>query len=111
MPWIHLKDVAGIMLHTSRNDGIQEATNAVSPHPVTNLEFTRALAHAVHRPALLPVPRVALRLALGEVSEILIASQRAFPRVAEQSGYAFAHSDLGDALHDVISSMAPSQSA
>ena len=111
MPWIHIKDVAGILLHASRNNEINGPMNAVAPRPVTNVDFTRALAHALHRPALLPVPRTALRLAFGELSEILIASQRVFPRVAERTGYAFEYSDLDGALDYVMSSMAGSSAA
>ena len=111
MPWVHIKDLAGMMLHASRNDSIRGPMNAVAPHPVINVDFTSALAHAVHRPALLPMPRLALRLALGESSDILIASQRVFPRVAEQSGYVFEHRDLAGALDDVMGSMAQSSSA
>jgi NAD dependent epimerase/dehydratase family enzyme len=85
--------------------------NAVAPHPVINVDFTSALAHAVHRPALLPMPRIALRLALGESSDILIASQRVFPRVAEQSGYVFEHPELAGALDDVMASRAQSSTA
>jgi uncharacterized protein len=76
MPWVHIKDVAGMMLHASGNERISGPMNAVAPCPVTNLDFTRALAHAVHRPAVLPVPRTALRIAFGEFSDVLIASQR-----------------------------------
>ena len=111
MPWIHIKDVAGIILHASRNNEINGPMNAVAPRPVTNVDFTRALAHALHRPALLPVPRTALSLAFGELSEILITSQRAFPRVAEHNGYAFEYSDLDGALDDVMTSMARSSAA
>ncbi len=68
--------------------------NGVAPGLVTNADFTRALGRAVHRPAILPMPRAALRLALGEVSDILIASQKVLPKVAEQSGYVFEHPDL-----------------
>ena len=106
MPWIHIKDVAGIMLHASRNNGINGPMNAVAPSPVTNADFTRVLAHAVHRPALLPVPRAALRLAFGELSDILIASQRVFPRMAEHTGYTFAYTDLRGALDDVMTAIA-----
>jgi uncharacterized protein len=98
IPWIQIKDVAGIILHASRNNEINGPMNAVAPRPVTNVDFTRALAHALYRPALLPVPRTALRLAFGELSEILIASQRVFPRVAEHTGYTFEYSDLDGAL-------------
>jgi uncharacterized protein len=111
MPWIHINDMAGLLLQASRNDGIHGPMNAVAPRPVINLDFTRALAHAVHRPAMLPVPRMALRLALGEVSGILIASERVLPRVAEHSGYVFEHPDLAGALDDVISSTARSAPA
>ncbi|HLX05702.1 MAG TPA: TIGR01777 family oxidoreductase, partial [Candidatus Binatus sp.] len=108
MPWIHLKDLVGVMLHASRNDSIRGPMNGVAPHPVTNLDFTRALANAVHRPALLPVPRIALRLALGEVSDIMLGSQRVFPKVAEQSGYVFEHPDLAGALENVMASQSSS---
>jgi uncharacterized protein len=111
MPWIHIKDVAGIMLHASRSASIRGPMNAAARRPVTNLDFTRALAHAVHRPALLPIPRAALRIAFGEFGDILIASQRVFPREAEYTGYAFEHSDLGGALDDVMTSMARSSAA
>jgi uncharacterized protein len=104
MPWVHIKDLVGVMLHASRDDSIRGPINGVAPHPVTNVDFTRALANAVHRPAMLPVPRIALRLALGEVSDILLASQRVFPKVAEQSGYVFEHPDLAGALDDVMTS-------
>jgi uncharacterized protein (TIGR01777 family) len=111
MPWVHIKDLAGAMLHASRNDAIRGPMNGVAPRPVTNADFTRALANAVRRPALLPVPRIALRLALGEVSDILLASQRVFPKVAENSGYVFEHPDLAGALEDVMTSTAQSSTA
>jgi uncharacterized protein (TIGR01777 family) len=98
MPWIHLDDVIGILLHASQNARIQGAINAVGPRPVTNADFTRALGRAVHRPAFLAVPKVALRLAFGEMGEILTDSQRVLPRLAEQTGYTFKHTDLDGAL-------------
>src|ERR1700678_4161251 len=111
MPWIHINDMAGLILHASRNDAIRGPMNAVAPRPVTNLDFTSALAHAVHRAAMLPMPRIALRLALGEVSEILLAAERVWPRVAEHSDYVFEHPDLAGALDDVTSSAARSSPA
>lgn len=111
IPWIQIKDVAGIILHASRNKEINGPMNAVAPRPVTNVDFARALAHALYRPVLLPVPRTALRLAFGELSEILIASPRVFPRVAEHTGYTFEYSDLDGALDDVMTSMARSSAA
>jgi uncharacterized protein len=98
MPWIHLDDVVGILLHASRDMRVQGAINAVGPQPVTNADFTRALGRAMHRPAFLSVPKAALRLAFGEMGEILTDSQRVFPKVAEQTGYTFEHASLSGAL-------------
>jgi uncharacterized protein len=98
MPWIHLDDVIGILLHASQDPRIQGAINAVGPRPVTNAEFTPSLARALHRPAFLTVPKLALRLAFGEMGEILTDSQRVSPKVTEQTGYAFQHADLDSAL-------------
>ena len=102
MPWIHIEDVVGVLLHASRTAAVRGAINAVSPHPVTNAKFTRALGHAVHRPAFLPVPKTALRIAFGEMSEILMDSQRVLPHVAERTGYAFKHTELEGALAAVV---------
>jgi NAD dependent epimerase/dehydratase family enzyme len=77
------------------------------PPPVAALQgidavFTRMLARVLHRPAVMPVPAVALRLALGEMSEILTASQRALPALALRTGYVFAHDELGRALDSLL---------
>ena len=103
MPWIHHEDVIGILLHASENEQMQGAVNAVSPRPVTNADFTRALGRALHRPTLLPMPKAVLRIALGELSEILLASQRVLPRVAERNGYTFEHPRLQAALEALVS--------
>jgi NAD dependent epimerase/dehydratase family enzyme len=76
--------------------------NGVAPAPVTNVEFTLALAHAVRRPALLPMPAFALNVAFGEMSGMLMASQRVMPALALRSGYTFAHPDLGGALASLL---------
>ncbi len=102
MSWIHIDDVAGLLLHAARNEGVHGAMNAVSPNPVRNSDFTRALARALRRPAILPVPAAVLRIAFGEMNEILTGSQRAFPRVAERSGYVFKHPELAAALSAVL---------
>jgi uncharacterized protein (TIGR01777 family) len=102
MPWVHLDDEVGILIHAMKDSRIHGAINAVGPRPVTNSEFTRALGHAMHRPAFLSVPQTALRLAFGEMSEILTASQRVLPKEAERTGYTFKHPDLAGALADVL---------
>lgn len=97
MPWVHADDVVGLMRHvaTTRADG---PVNAVAPGIVTNRDFTKALAAALGRPAFLPVPSFALRLALGEFGESLVHSQRVTPAAALASGYDFAFGTVDTAL-------------
>jgi uncharacterized protein len=102
MPWIHVDDLVELLLHVATVTQISGALNAVSPNPVTNREFTRALAHSLHRPAIFPVPAFALRVMFGELATVLLASQRVVPRVAEKSGYAFRFANLDEALRDVL---------
>src|SRR5437899_3054432 len=85
MPWVHLDDVVSLMLDAAKSE-ISGAMNAVAPEPVINQEFTRTLARVLHRPAIFPVPRFALALLFGELSTLLVASQRVVPHVAERTG-------------------------
>jgi len=98
MSWIHIGDLVGLLLHASRSKTLNGPLNAVSPEPIRNSEFTRSLGQSLRRPTFLPMPKAALRMAFGEMSEIMLASQRVVPRVALESGYSFAHSDLSSAL-------------
>ena len=102
MSWIHIDDLVGLLLHARHCRDLAGAMNAVSPHPVRNREFARALGNALHRPARLTAPRAALRLAFGGLSELITDSERAVPRVATESGYVFKHPDLDGALRDVL---------
>jgi uncharacterized protein (TIGR01777 family) len=98
MPWIHLDDVVGLLLHAARCEAIDGPMNVVAPLPVTNRSFTEALGKALGRPAVLPVPRLGLRAAFGEMGQILVASQRVLPKVALDSGYRFRQPELRAAL-------------
>jgi uncharacterized protein (TIGR01777 family) len=103
MSWIDLDDLADalVFLVTANISG---PVNLASPNPVTNAEFTKALGHAVKRPAFLPVPPFALQMMMGELAdELLLASQRVMPNVLEAHGYSFAHKDLDSALSHVLS--------
>ena len=103
MSWIHLDDLIGLLLLAAQRPDLQGAINATSPAPATNREFTTALGRALHRPTVLPaVPEVVLRLSLGELAGVLLASTRAVPRRAEAAGYAFAHPQLDEALQDLL---------
>jgi uncharacterized protein (TIGR01777 family) len=104
-PWVALEDVVRILRFIMENAAVHGAVNVVAPHPVTNAEFTRVLARVLHRPAFLTVPPFALRLLLGEMAdEMLLAGQRAVPRVLQESGYQFLYTDLSAALTAILHS-------
>ena len=94
MSCIHVDDVAGLILWAIANASISGPVNAVCPEPVRNTDFTRALARVVHRPAILPAPAFALRLALGELSRVMLDSIRVIPEVALTAGYSFRYPNV-----------------
>lgn len=104
MPWIHLDDVVGMMLHAAAHPEIHGPMNAAAPGAVTNKEFSKILGSVLSRPAFLPAPAFALRLALGEFADVLLASQRVLPRVAKDTGYNFRYPELEPALRATLSS-------
>jgi hypothetical protein len=101
MSWIHLDDLAALYRFALENP-IGGPVNAVAPQPATNADFTRELARALRRPAIFPVPSLALRLLFGEMSEVLLSSQRAVPQAAEAAGFRFHFPGLGGALTDLL---------
>jgi uncharacterized protein (TIGR01777 family) len=98
MSWIHVGDLAELFCLALEQSAVRGAMNAVAPHPVRNGEFTRALAAALGRPAFFPVPASALQLMFGDMSEVMLASQRVEPRAAEAAGFRFRYPELGPAL-------------
>lgn len=98
--WIHIDDQVGIYLHAI--DGAEGALNATAPNPVTNRDFTAALAAAVHRPALFPVPAFAAALLLGEGALVITEGQRVLPERTLASGYRFRHPELGEAFRSLL---------
>lgn len=102
MSCIHVDDVAGMALFAARDKQLRGPLNAVMPSPTTNREFTRAAAAAAHRPALFPAPAFAIRLALGELSDVLLCSQRVVPQRARRAGYVWRFPTLPEALRDVF---------
>jgi NAD dependent epimerase/dehydratase family enzyme len=87
MSCIEIADLAAMAMTCLHDESRSGPVNAVMPEPVTNAEFTRAVARSVHRPALFPVPAFALRLALGDLSHLLLDSQRVVPRVMQKMGF------------------------
>jgi uncharacterized protein len=100
--WIHIEDLVALIVFLMKESTVRGVFNATSPFPVTNREFTRALAEAVHRPAIIPVPAFALKLMFGEMSQVLLASQRAIPDAAQRAGFIFEHPDIFAALADIV---------
>lgn len=101
--WIHVDDVVGAVHHLLRTESLSGPVNLVAPNPVTNREFTRALAEVLGRPALFPLPEFAARIVIGEMaSELMCSSQRVAPRKLQESGYSFRFDDLGKALEDLV---------
>ena len=101
MSWIHLEDLAALYRFALTNP-LRGPLNGVAPNPVTNADFTKELARTLKRPAIFPVPGFALKLLFGEMSEILLASQRALPKQAEAAGFQFRFPQLAPALADVL---------
>ena len=98
MPWVHVDDWAALTARLIAEPGAAGPFNLTAPEPVTNADFTRALGRALHRPAVFPVPAFALRLALGEMAELLLTGQRAVPAKALALGYDFRYPTLDAAL-------------
>jgi hypothetical protein len=99
MSWVSLEDAIGAILFAIENQDLTGAINVTAPNPVTNAEFTRALTKQLRRPAILPAPVFALRLALGEMAdEALLASARVVPQALLTAGFRFVHPTLPEAL-------------
>jgi hypothetical protein len=102
MPWIHVDDVCGLVVAALGGADWRGAVNATAPSPMRNGDFARTLGRALGRPAILPLPGLVLRLAFGEMANILLTGQRAVPAAAQQLGYAFKHPELPGALAELL---------
>jgi uncharacterized protein len=98
--WIHIDDLARIYLMAL--DAIEGPVNACAPNPVTNATFTHELGAALHRPAKVSVPTLALRAMLGEGAQMLLTGQRVLPRRTEELGYRFEFAQLTGALANLL---------
>lgn len=103
MSWVHVDDLVGIIQHAIANP-VSGPVNGTSPNPVTNADFTKALAHTLGRPALVPMPAFTLKFMFGEMSDVMLASQRVLPKAAETAGYEFRFPALDAALASILAS-------
>ena len=103
MSWIAIDDAVGVIQHALSTESIRGPVNAVAPAPVTNAEFTRTLARVLSRPAIVPMPAFAARLAFGELADaLLLSSQRVMPSRLKESGYRFRYPELEGALRHLL---------
>jgi uncharacterized protein (TIGR01777 family) len=100
VPWVHLDDVLGAILFCLDTPAAAGPVNVSAPEPVTNRELSRALGRVLHRPAVAPVPALAVRLLYGEMSQVVTTGQRAVPARLLELGYEFRRPDLEDALRE-----------
>ncbi len=102
MPWIHITDIVNLIIFISQTPSAKGIFNATAPRPVINKEFTQALASHLHRPALLKAPAWILRFILGEMSQLLLGGQRAYPEKAQATGFQFQYTELNQALNNLL---------
>jgi uncharacterized protein (TIGR01777 family) len=100
--WIHLGDLVGVILAALDNPRIDGVVNATAPEPVRNKQFSKALAAALHRPCLFPVPPFMLRLAFGEVAFVVTTGQKALPVRLLEENFAFRFPRCADAMNDLF---------
>jgi uncharacterized protein (TIGR01777 family) len=103
MSWIHVDDHVNLHIEAIENDRYQGPINAVSPNPVTNIEFTKALGKAVGMPAFIPAPGFALKLAFGEMAVVILGSQNVQAQKLIDLGFQFKFAQLSDAFSDLLS--------
>jgi uncharacterized protein (TIGR01777 family) len=101
-PWIHLDDVAASVLYALDTEALSGPANVVAPDPPPQSAFARALCSVLGRPCIMRVPAFVLRIALGEMAEVLLASQRAVPNALKAAGFRFEHVDIEAALGDLL---------
>lgn len=102
MPWITREDMVRVLIFLLEHDDASGPFNASAPNPVTNAEFTAKLASALNRPAVLPAPAAALKLAFGEMSRLLLTGADMRPARLVDSGFTFNHAQLDKALADLL---------
>jgi uncharacterized protein (TIGR01777 family) len=103
MSWIGLEDLVGLMLWALDTHQVWGIVNATAPNPVTNREFSKALGNALHRPAFMPVPKLAVTAMRGsELADAVAGGARVLPRRALDLGYEFRHPDLDEALASAL---------
>ncbi|MEL3924445.1 TIGR01777 family oxidoreductase [Aeromonas enteropelogenes] len=104
MSWIHVQDLVRAILFLLEHGECDGIFNGTAPHPVSNREFSQALAHTLRRPHLFFVPAALLRLMMGEASDLLLTGQHVLPARLQQAGFHFTYPELPQALTNLLRS-------
>lgn len=99
--WIHIEDLLQFCIHSMNMDSFEGVYNLCAPYPLRNRELSKDLGYAIRRPAVIPVPRVVLKSIFGEMSEVLMSSQKVFPERLSESGFEFKFETFSDALKNI----------
>ena len=102
MPWIHYLDLVAMIEFLLDKSELGGVFNGVSPNPVINSEFTQGLARHLHRPAFLFIPAFLLKLAAGEMGQLLLEGQRAIPKRFQGAGFEFQYPTIDSALTEIL---------
>lgn len=102
MPWVHIEDQIALIDFLMNRDDARGPYNACAPSPARNRDFAKTLASVLHRPSFMPMPAVALRVLLGELSILLLGGQRARPDRLQEAGFTFRFTDLRAALENLL---------
>ncbi|MAE77897.1 MAG: TIGR01777 family protein, partial [Planctomycetes bacterium] len=100
--WVHRRDISRLVVFAIDHDSLDEPLNTTAPNPVRMVEFARTLGHSLGRPSWLPAPSFMLRLALGEVSDLILKGQRVLPKRALELGFEFEYGTLDSALEEIF---------
>ncbi|MEC7823993.1 MAG: TIGR01777 family oxidoreductase [Pseudomonadota bacterium] len=101
MSWIHINDMVAAILFLLKHKNCEGAYNLTAPTPVTNSEFVKAYAASLGRPAIFPMPALALKLLMGEAADLLLTGQRVVPQKLVDAGFKFSFTDIGSAFADI----------
>jgi hypothetical protein len=102
MSWIHYQDVIAAILHIQNTQQITGAVNITAPTPVSNAEFSQALAKVLHRPCFFTTPALILQCLFGEMADLLLYGQQVIPRKLLDTGFKFQFNTIDSALDDLL---------
>jgi hypothetical protein len=100
--WIHVDDIVGLIVFALRHDHAFGPLNATSPQQVRNVDFAKTLGAVLGRPSVVPTPGIALKMMFGEMAQVILSSQRVTPEATSRAGYTFLHTDLKEALGQIL---------